>query len=120
MKTALKNPSANCLRKFKGLQLTFQVVCPYWGSRQAKAVHSAPVSRRSSTLRGAQVHVEAEMSKPCRIVGTDTTLHRAIYSPLHHPSKRHARLKAARHTNCHTLGQAARQVMLIDTTWKVS
>jgi hypothetical protein len=26
MKTALKNPSANCLRKFKGLQLTFQVV----------------------------------------------------------------------------------------------
>jgi hypothetical protein len=28
MKTALKNPSANCLRKFKGLQLTFQVVTP--------------------------------------------------------------------------------------------
>ena len=26
MKTALKNASANCLRKFKGLQLTFQVV----------------------------------------------------------------------------------------------
>jgi hypothetical protein len=23
---ALKNPSANCFRKFKGLQLTFQVV----------------------------------------------------------------------------------------------
>jgi hypothetical protein len=26
MKMALKNPSANCFRKFKGLQLTFQVV----------------------------------------------------------------------------------------------
>src|SRR4029450_3555288 len=26
MKTVLENPSANCFRKFKGLQLTFQVV----------------------------------------------------------------------------------------------
>jgi hypothetical protein len=26
MEMALKNPSANCFRKFKGLQLTFQVV----------------------------------------------------------------------------------------------
>ena len=28
MEMALKNPSANCFRKFKGLQLTFQVV--FW------------------------------------------------------------------------------------------
>src|SRR6516164_5829499 len=29
MEMALKNPSANCFRKFKGLQLTFQVVEPH-------------------------------------------------------------------------------------------
>jgi hypothetical protein len=69
---------------------------------------------RSSTLRGAPVDVEAEMGKPCGIVYTYTTLQRAIHSPLHHPSKRRARLKASRHTDGHPLGQAARQVMLLE------
>src|SRR5262245_31751732 len=61
----------------------------------------------------AQMHVEAEMGKPCSIVYTYTTLHRTIHSPLHDPAKRRAQLKASRHTNGHALGQAARQVMLI-------
>src|SRR5262245_28072118 len=60
------------------------------------------------------MHVEAEMGKPCGIVYTYTTLHRVIHSPLHYPAKRRARLKASRHIDGHPLGQAARQVMLIE------
>ena len=43
MKTALKNASANCLRKFKGLQLTFQVVISKRGDRYLRKllIHGA-------------------------------------------------------------------------------
>jgi hypothetical protein len=55
------------------------------------------------------------MGKSCGIICTDTTLqHRGIHSPLHNPAKRHARLKAAWHTDGHTLRQAARQVMRLE------
>ena len=37
----LKNPSANCFRKFKGLQLTFQVVEEYLESK-AIVLHMPP------------------------------------------------------------------------------
>jgi len=62
------------------------------------------ISLRLITPSGAPVEVEAEMGKPCGIVYTySAQQQRGLHSPLHHPSKRRARLKASRHTDGHTL-----------------
>ena len=45
MEMALKNPSANCFRKFKGLQLTFQVVT---------MMRNHHIGASASTLRAPQ------------------------------------------------------------------
>ena len=41
----LKNPSANCFRKFKGLQLTFQVVKKNRGRPSKQVVPRCPAER---------------------------------------------------------------------------
>ena len=62
MKMALKNPSANCFRKFKGLQLTFQVVTTSpVPSVSEEASASSRVRSPSGTVHGPR--------RPARVAG---------------------------------------------------
>lgn len=60
MKTALKNPSANCLRKFKGLQLTFQVVKYHRAERQEQQVQDEHLYEELKRLRKENVRLKEE------------------------------------------------------------